>query len=101
MLLSGNRYVNQTYNALFNWANSNKSKDPSDEESDEGTANNLIAYGLATAVSVGLAVGLNEGLKRAKLSPGIRTVLQWVVSSAAVSGSLQCPNTHPLRWVLR
>ncbi|CEM11388.1 unnamed protein product [Vitrella brassicaformis CCMP3155] len=81
------QWVNQTYNALFNWANSNKSKDPSDEEGDEETANSLIAYGLATAVSVGLAVGLNEGLKRATLSPGIRTVLQWVVPFTAVAGA--------------
>ncbi|CEL97120.1 unnamed protein product [Vitrella brassicaformis CCMP3155] len=81
------QWVNQTYNALFNWANANKSKDPSDEARRNETKNTLMAYGSATAVSVSLAVGLNEGLKRATLSPGMRTVLQRVVPFTAVAGA--------------
>lgn len=75
------QWINQSYNAGFNF--SNRSASSPQSTSEIGTA-----YLSASSISVGTAVGLNELVKRStSLSPGARGVVKAVVPFVAVASA--------------
>lgn len=79
------QWVNQTYNAAFNYAYGNR---PHDKAQKEQEKSNLIkGYSAAVVVSVGIAVGLNAWLKRVKARPFVLRLLQGTVPFTAVAGA--------------
>eukprot|EP00923_Selenidium_pygospionis_P010203 GHVN01017750.1.p1 GENE.GHVN01017750.1~~GHVN01017750.1.p1 ORF type:complete len:248 (+),score=56.23 GHVN01017750.1:56-799(+) len=108
------QWVNQTYNALFNYSNGSRQSSDSVDlkrevggEIDTGTDADycqimkclkqamekeenktiLTSYCGAVTASVGLAVGMTQGIKRAKVSPSTRRALQSLVPFTAVATS--------------
>ncbi|PFH34752.1 tricarboxylate carrier protein [Besnoitia besnoiti] len=78
------QWINQTYNAGFNWANGNRSPTAHSEH----VRNDIIkGYASAVFVSVGLAVCLNGWLARSRLQGVTRKILQAVVPYAAVASA--------------
>ena len=82
------QWVNQSYNAGFNYSNRPISV-KGDEEVDESAAMRtmMIAYGSATGVSCSLALGLNAWLKKATLSPAAARALGVAIPYSAVAGA--------------
>ncbi|ESS30629.1 tricarboxylate carrier protein [Toxoplasma gondii GAB2-2007-GAL-DOM2] len=76
------QWVNQTYNACFNWANGNRcsSADAAHDRNDI-----IKGYIAAVCLSVGLAVSLNGMLARSKSQGVARKLLQAVVPYTAVA----------------
>ncbi|KAG6576568.1 Mitochondrial Tricarboxylate Carrier (MTC) Family [Phytophthora cinnamomi] len=75
------QWVNQSYNAGFNYANRNASS-----EQDNSTI--LKSYATATFVSCSMAVGLGKMVEKAKgISPGTRSFLGKMVPFVAVAGA--------------
>lgn len=86
--LIGWQWINQTYNAIFNHSNAAKGGSTSESASFiEQYGDILKGYSGAVFVSVGLAVGLSQWLKRAKLSPSMKSYLQAVVPYTAVASA--------------
>ena len=81
------QWVNQSYNAGFNYANRPITVGENGEAQDDAMASTLAAYTTATAVSCGLAVGLNQWLKKASLSPAMAKRLAVAVPFVAVAGA--------------
>eukprot|EP00960_Hanusia_phi_P023987 707366-Hanusia_phi.AAC.1 len=74
------QWVNQSYNAGFNYSNRNANSDLSNEK--------LAAiYAGATTISCGIALGLGEALKKLPLSPTLSSSLFKFVPYMAVAGS--------------
>lgn len=98
--LIGWQWINQTYNAVFNYCNSAKAK-PATTATDSGRggggtglASFLGDYGDiakgytgSVIVSVGLAVGLTQWLKIARVTPSVRRALQMVVPYTATASA--------------
>ncbi|KJE93917.1 sideroflexin-5, variant [Capsaspora owczarzaki ATCC 30864] len=75
------QWINQTFNAGFNYSNRNAN-------APQSTAEIATAYGAASAISVGTAVGLGELVKRAtNLPPAVRGVVRTVVPFVAVASA--------------
>eukprot|EP00916_Digyalum_oweni_P025413 GHVL01041877.1.p1 GENE.GHVL01041877.1~~GHVL01041877.1.p1 ORF type:complete len:341 (+),score=44.53 GHVL01041877.1:62-1024(+) len=72
------QWINQTYNAAFNYGNANKTNEG-------GMKALLTAYTAATTVSVGTAVGLREIVQRAKITDAMRVNLMRLVPFTAVA----------------
>eukprot|EP00820_Chromera_velia_P008259 Cvel_20358.t1-p1 / transcript=Cvel_20358.t1 / gene=Cvel_20358 / organism=Chromera_velia_CCMP2878 / gene_product=Sideroflexin-5, putative / transcript_product=Sideroflexin-5, putative / location=Cvel_scaffold1820:34563-37753(+) / protein_length=305 / sequence_SO=supercontig / SO=protein_coding / is_pseudo=false len=83
------QWINQTYNAGFNFCNGNKS-------ADTDTKKLAMSYAGASFVSVGLSVGLRESLKRMQMSPGVRGVANAFVPFIA-SGAAGVANALMMR----
>lgn len=97
------QWINQTYNAAFNWANGNKAggaaspsptaasgRSPSFFSSwkyNKETEELLRGYAAAVFVSVGLAVGLNSFLLRSQLQGVARRTLQAIIPYTAVASA--------------
>ncbi|EKX49686.1 hypothetical protein GUITHDRAFT_67701 [Guillardia theta CCMP2712] len=74
------QWVNQSYNAGFNYSNRNANSDLSNEK--------LAAIYLgATTISCGIALGLGEALKKLPLTPSVSSSLFKLVPYMAVAGS--------------
>lgn len=75
------QWINQSFNAGFNYANRNAS-------SDQDTADIFKSYLTASAVSCATAVGLGKLVETAKsLSPGVRSALRKTVPFVAVASA--------------
>lgn len=89
------QWMNQTYNAMFNYCNAAKGASPSPSERSsktktkpwEGMEDLIKGYSAAVTVSVGLSVGLNVWLKRAKLAANVKNILQAVIPYTAVASA--------------
>lgn len=106
------QWVNQTYNAVFNFAQSNKEEKENTTKKNEKSFEKckmkltnlnefkkctskfmeeyeapLRGYMYATGVSVGLAISLNEWLKRGRFSVKVKNVLQAIVPYTAVAAA--------------
>ncbi|PHJ18491.1 tricarboxylate carrier protein [Cystoisospora suis] len=81
------QWVNQTYNAAFNWANGNKSSSAQGGQAAAAQSRDALLKGYTAAVfvSVGLAVGMNAWLRRSKIQGVARKLLQAVVPYTAVA----------------
>ncbi|XP_026194200.1 probable mitochondrial transport protein fsf1 [Cyclospora cayetanensis] len=79
------QWVNQTYNAAFNYANGNRLDD--EKQKEEKKTDVLKGYSAAVFVSVGLAVGLNCWLKNLNARPWVQRILQGTIPFTAVAGA--------------
>eukprot|EP00922_Rhytidocystis_sp_ex-Travisia-forbesii_P070409 GHVS01105174.1.p1 GENE.GHVS01105174.1~~GHVS01105174.1.p1 ORF type:complete len:373 (-),score=48.43 GHVS01105174.1:390-1508(-) len=84
--LIGWQWVNQTYNAYFNFSQANKD---SSKQQQGGVDIDLVkGYSCACLVSVGLAVGSSQWLSRSKsLSDVLRSRLRMIVPYVAVASA--------------
>ncbi|CBZ51644.1 putative tricarboxylate carrier [Neospora caninum Liverpool] len=78
------QWVNQTYNACFNWANGNRS---SSADAAQDRKDIIKGYIAAVCLSVGLAVSMNGMLARSKSQGVARKLLQAVVPYTAVAAA--------------
>eukprot|EP00922_Rhytidocystis_sp_ex-Travisia-forbesii_P070410 GHVS01105176.1.p1 GENE.GHVS01105176.1~~GHVS01105176.1.p1 ORF type:complete len:353 (-),score=42.29 GHVS01105176.1:149-1114(-) len=84
--LIGWQWLNQTYNAYFNFAQANK--DSSKKQEGLIDMDLLKGYSCACLVSVGLAVGSSQWLSRSnKLSDVVRSRLRMIVPYVAVASA--------------
>mmetsp|Transcript_38270 Transcript_38270/g.78469 ORF Transcript_38270/g.78469 Transcript_38270/m.78469 type:complete len:332 (+) Transcript_38270:38-1033(+) len=74
------QWVNQSYNAGFNYCNRNASS-----SLDNQTLGTM--YLSATALSVTMAIGLGKAVKKAPISPGTAALLGRIVPYCAVAGA--------------
>lgn len=72
------QWLNQSVNVCFNHFNANKTTPMSVTET-------AMAYTAAVSSSCAIALGLDSAVKRANLSPGVRSILGRVVPFVAVS----------------
>ena len=75
--------INQTHNAFVNYSNRNASQPTP-------ISKILQGYGGAVASSVTIAVGLNQLVKRANVTPAVRTMLTRFVPYPAVATASTC-----------
>lgn len=82
------QWINQTYNAIFNYANGNKSKENLSQLEIDAKRNQMLqAYFAACTVSVGLSISLNELVKRVKCNPSLKKGLGIAVPFVAVASA--------------
>ncbi|CDJ66913.1 tricarboxylate carrier, putative [Eimeria necatrix] len=88
------QWVNQTYNAAFNYANGNQSGEANKQQQQQ---NLLRGYSAAAVVSVGLAVGLNSWVRRLRAPQLVQQLLQGAVPFASVAAA-NAANLLLMRW---
>eukprot|EP01064_Diplonema_japonicum_P028598 TRINITY_DN441_c0_g2_i1.p1 TRINITY_DN441_c0_g2~~TRINITY_DN441_c0_g2_i1.p1 ORF type:complete len:348 (+),score=60.30 TRINITY_DN441_c0_g2_i1:54-1046(+) len=80
------QWVNQSYNAGFNYVNRPITTDGNNDQSEE-IKTTLMAYGMACGVSCSVALGLKTWLNNAKLSPSVARACSVAVPFTAVAGA--------------